>query len=431
MTTDYTPRLPVSSDPPDSLTARGDAAATLAEALAIAASERGRAARDRHREFLARAIAEAEGELADAAGAARARVLVVAARAQAARAEDALHGANQLSLSAQRAASIEDCDDGWRRVAELAEVAAEAARRAAHAAELAPERASARTAARRAAEAADAARAIASLRNDAYVFHTAPGFSFGEGWHVAAAALLGDVTIQIEPGEPGAARAARFLAAAGLARALRPYRPRPRATKQVTAVVARAFAADPDSARARLRAAFSGAEGPTDDVRRFVDARVPRAPVPKVLLWVRRGTHHPGRNSDDAEIAALAARIRDAGATPILVGDAPPAVLPEGAIDLTLFWKEPPFSGDDGRRAQLHAFDHLRDAHGVVGQLGVTTAGMDGPALLGMPTVYLTSAPNPRMRAWVGVVPGYVEVVRGEAWLARVDAELAGWIGTR
>ena len=50
------------------------------------------------------------------------------------------------------------------------------------------------------------------------------------------------------------------------------------------------------------------------------------------------------------------------------------------------------------RRAQLQFFEHLRRAHGLVGQLGVTTAGMDGPALMGLPTMYLTDAPNVRMR---------------------------------
>ena len=79
------------------------------------------------------------------------------------------------------------------------------------------------------------------------------------------------------------------------------------------------------------------------------------------------------------------------------------------------------------RRAQLQFFEHLRERHGLVGQLGVTTAGMDGPALMGLPTMYLTDAPNVRMREWVGAVPGYQEVVRESGYLERVSRVLSEW----
>ena len=79
------------------------------------------------------------------------------------------------------------------------------------------------------------------------------------------------------------------------------------------------------------------------------------------------------------------------------------------------------------RRAQLQFFEHLRERHDLVGQLGVTTAGMDGPALLGLPTMYLTEAPNVRMREWVGAVPGYHEVARESGYLERVSRVLCEW----
>ena len=79
------------------------------------------------------------------------------------------------------------------------------------------------------------------------------------------------------------------------------------------------------------------------------------------------------------------------------------------------------------RRAQLQFFEHLKGAHGLVGQLGVTTAGMDGPALMGLPTMYLTGAPNVRLGTWVGTVPGYQEVVRGDGYLERVSDRLRRW----
>jgi hypothetical protein len=163
-------------------------------------------------------------------------------------------------------------------------------------------------------------------------------------------------------------------------------------------------------------------------VRDWIDARLAaHRDRRKVLVWIRDGAHHPGRNTLASEIVELTGRAVRAGLVPILVGDAlRNGVLPAEAVDMIHFWKDPIFRGDDGRRAQLQFFEHLRLAHGVVGQVGVTTAGMDGPALMGMPTTYLTDAPNVRMRAWVGAVPGYCEIVRESGYLERVSDVLAG-----
>ncbi len=61
------------------------------------------------------------------------------------------------------------------------------------------------------------------------------------------------------------------------------------------------------------------------------------------------------------------------------------------------------------------------------GQIGVTTAGMDGPALMGLPTLYLTQAPNVRLGKWVGAVPGYQEVVRAPGYFDIMRATLHRW----
>jgi hypothetical protein len=146
------------------------------------------------------------------------------------------------------------------------------------------------------------------------------------------------------------------------------------------------------------------------------------------LLWIRYGQHHPGRNTAYVELVELARRAVAARLVPVLVGDAiRDGEAPSDAVDLTLFWKDPVFQGADMRRAQLQLFEHLKSAHGLVGQLGVTTAGMDGPALLGLPTMYLTDAPNLRLGTWVGAVPGYEEVVRGDGYLERVGDRLRRW----
>jgi hypothetical protein len=389
-------------------------------------------------ENAARTLASAEREREAAGGVAKARAAL--AKAHAAKAEDALHGANQLSLSAQRAPTSEACDDGWRRVAGIVAVAQTSAQAASTLAneleQQAPGSSAARaahTSARRAEAAARAARRLVEARNDAYTFHADGGFSFGEGWYVAAAAVLAGVTVQIEPGREGTAQAEKFLGDAGLAGQLRPYRSRPRAMKQITALVARAFELDPRGAQQRLRAAFLGADPLASAVSEWVDRRLAgsdsREGAPKkVLLWIRDGTHHPARNTNVAELLELVKRVQRARLVPMLIGDALRGEpVPDGCIDLILFWKDPLFRRADQRRAQLSFFEHLRRRHGLVGQLGVTTAGMDGPALLGLPTLYLTSVPNVRMGQWVGAVPGYEEIVRESGYLERIGRVLATW----
>jgi hypothetical protein len=406
------------------------AAGMLADALGPADRLHLPGARDRHRGLLEGAIALANRVLAiahaDAGTTARARSILV--KAHAARAEDARHGAGQLSLGAQRAPTCDACDDGWERVEAIVAVAEASARVATRtAAEL--DDGAAWKAARAAEAAARDARRIVDERNHAYTFHADPGFSFGEGWYLAAAAVLGGVAIQIEPGKPQTAQADRFLRDAGLGARLVPYRSRPRANKHLPEIVARAFRADPLAAQRRLRAAFLGDAPVPQGIVDWADRKLDGAPAgPKALLWVRHGAHHPQRNTRYPELAELARRARAEGLAPVLVGDAlRDGEVPAGAVDLTLFWKEPIFQGEDMRRAQLQLVEHLKRVHGVAGQLGVTTAGMDGPALMDLPTMYLTDAPNVRLGAWVGAVPGYEEVVRGDGALDRVGDRLRQW----
>jgi hypothetical protein len=454
MTTASTPES--SEGAPDAQRLGRDAAQSLADARSQAGALHEPGQREIYRERLARAIALASGALVaaekEAAGdvhappelaAARAGRAAVAssarstlALAHAARADDALHGARQLSLSAQRAPTRDACDAGWVRVEAIAAGAEASARVAAEvAAEIerdAPGSALARrmrAAAGKAEAAGREARQLVEARNHAYTFHTDGGFSFGEGWYVAAAAVLADVAIQIEPSKPGTPHAERFLHDAGLRGNLQPYRARPRAVKQTTEIVASAFAADPLAAQRSLRAAFLGDPDPPASVIAWADARLAGAPVGrKVLLWVRDGVHHPHRNTSTTELAELATRAQGAGLVPVVIGEAVRAEdFPRGAVDLTLFSRDPVFQKVETRRAQLQLFEHLKRRHGVVGQLGVTTAGMDGPALMGLATMYLTDVRNVRMHAWVGAVPGYREVVRDEGYLERVSAVLSEW----
>lgn len=409
-----------------------DASALLGEALAQKDALHLPGARTLHRARLERVLMLTSDVLADGsdestlAGARLTRVL-----AQAARARDARHGAGQLSRSAQRAPTSEDCELGWGKVEAIVRGAEDAA---ADAKELAVRLQDPRAdeAARSAMDSAEEARRIVERRNHAYTFHTDPGFSFGEGWYVAAAGVLANAQIQLEAGQAQTEQGERFLLDAGLEHRVVPYRSRPRANKALPALIARAFAEDSTDAQRCLRAAFLGDVDVDPEIAHWTERALADTAKEqnKVLVWVRHGEHDASRNSLALEVVELCRLARERALVPVLFGDAMEAPAPSGAVDLTLCWKLPLFQGLQMRRAQLQLFEHLAVSHRVVGQVGVTTAGMDGPALMGLPTMYVTGKPNPRLGRWVGAVPGYEEVVRTDDYLERIGATFSRWVGT-
>ena len=404
------------------------AATLLAEATALQGMLHLPGVRDDYRSRLEHVVLLATRALGNAVENREVALLQwVLVRAQGARAEDSRYGAGQLSRGSQRAPTLTDCEDGWQRVEEIVCNAEEAALEAARFAQLL-NTAKARAIAHRADIARKDARNIVKERNCAYTFHADPGFSFGEGWYLAAAALLAGVPIQIRPGAVQELQAKRFLFDAGLEGSLRPYRSRPASPKHLTHMIAEAFHADAPGAQRTLRAAFLGDESPSASLRSWIDGNVGGNPKQKVLLWVRTGDHDALRNTCFDELRQLYELVLNAGLTPIFFGDAVPAdLVPTSGVDLTLCWKEPLFQGPDMRRAQLQLFEELRCRHGLVGQIGVTTAGMDGPALMGLPTLYLTQERNVRLGKWVGAVPGYQEVVRAPGYFEIIRTTLHQW----
>lgn len=347
--------------------------------------------------------------------------------AHAARAEDARYGAGQLSRSAQRAPTREDCEDGWSKVRSIVGNAQTSSLEARRHADILGDYGSQKLAAR-AERAATSAQRTLDERNQAYTFFTDPGFSFGEGWYLAAASLLFGLPIQIKAGTVQEEQARRFLDDAGLSAALVPYRSRPANPKHLTDIIARSFRDNPGAAQDLLRAAFLGSEARPSTLVEWVAQRVGHDPNQKVLLWVRISDHDAHRNTDFDELQQITRLVLDAGLTPVFFGDALDCSMDlEGGIDLSLCWKDPIFQGADMRRAQLQLFEELRQSHGLIGQIGVTTAGMDGPALLGLPTAYLTAAPNVRLGKWVGAVAGYQEIVREPGYIETLGSVLEHW----
>lgn len=404
------------------------AATLLAEATALQGTLHLPGVRDDYRFRLEQVVLLATMALGNAVESREVALLQwVLVRAQGARAEDARYGAGQLSRGSQRAPTLEDCEDGWQRVEQIACNAEEAALEAARFARLL-NTAKAREIAHRADDAAKTARKIVIEQNRAYTFHADPGFSFGEGWYLAAAAKFVGVPIQIRPGAAQESQARRFLLDAGLEGSLRPYRSRPASPKHLTHIIAEAFRADAPGAQCTLRTAFLGDESPSASLSSWIDGNVGGNPEQKVLLWVRTGDHDALRNTCFDELCQLSELVLNAGLTPVFFGDAVPAdLVPTNGVNLTLCWKEPLFQGPDMRRAQLQLFEELRCCHGLVGQIGVTTAGMDGPALMGLPTLYLTQKRNVRLGKWVGAVPGYLEVVREPGYFEIIRTTLHQW----
>ncbi|QOX78267.1 hypothetical protein FY034_04740 [Trichlorobacter lovleyi] len=400
----------------------------LAEATALQGTLHLAGVRDDYRSRLEQVVHVATRALGNAVESREVTLLHwVLVQAFGAQAEDARYGAGQLSRGSQRAPTLEDCEDGWQRVEQIVCTAEEAALAAAGFAQLL-DTARAREIARRAELAAIAARNIVLERNRSYTFHADPGFSFGEGWYLTAAALFAGLSIQIRPGAVQELQARRFLCDAGLKGALRPYRSRPASPKHLTHIIAAAFRADPPGSQHILRSTFLGDESPAASLRSWIDGKAGGRPEQKVLLWVRTGDHDAQRNTCFIELRQLSELVVNAGLIPIFFGDAVPAdLVPPGAVNLAFCWKEPLFQGPDMRRAQLHLFEELRCRHGLVGQIGVTTAGMDGPALMGLPTLYLTQEHNVRLGKWVGAVPGYQEVVREPGYLAIIRTTLQQW----
>ncbi|MDK9718519.1 MAG: hypothetical protein OEL57_11530, partial [Trichlorobacter sp.] len=287
----------------------------LAEATALQGTLHLPGVRDEYRSRLEQVVLLATRAL-DNAGESQEVTLLqwVLVQAFGARAEDARYGAGQLSRGSQRAPTLEDCEDGWQRVEQITCTAEDTALEAARFARLL-DTANAREIACRAEVAGKAARQIILERNRAYTFHADPGFSFGEGWYLTAAALFAGLSIQIRPGAVQELQARRFLFDAGLEGSLRPYRSRPASPKHLTHIIAEAFRVDAPGAQRTLRTGFLGYESPSAALRSWIDGKVGGKPEQKVLLWVRTGDHHARRNTCFDELGQLSELVVSAGLT--------------------------------------------------------------------------------------------------------------------
>jgi len=417
-----------SSISPDEASVGDKGTTLLEEAQALEGTLHYSGVRDGYRKLLEHGIVLVTKALADSdEHHERVRLRKRLVDAHAARAEDARYGAGALSRSAQRAPTLKDCEKGWLKVAGIVGNARASANEARSLANIVGGHRSKQLASRT-EQAARRAEDTLKKRNRAYTFFTTPGFSFGEGWYLAAASLFAGLPIQVNSGTAQEVQALQFLRDVGLSERLVPFRSRPASPKHLTDIIAATFRRDPLAAQRQLRRAFLGEQTTPAPIVKWLSEKVGTDTKEKVLLWVRTSDHDAHRNTSINELEQTAQLVRAAGVTPVYFGDAMPSNmnLHEG-INLTLCWKSSLFQGPSMRRAQLQFFEELRLKYRLIGQMGVTTAGMDGPALMGLPTAYLSDAPNVRFGKWVGNVPRYVEVLRHSGYLDKLRGYLQKW----
>jgi hypothetical protein len=151
--------------------------------------------------------------------------------------------------------------------------------------------------------------------------------------------------------------------------------------------------------------------------------------APRVFLWVRinkrkpKATAHLELDTSVEGLRQITQRIvaenverRKAGIPEwiiVLAGDSidlnvpKNKILKDHCVDMMEFWNDTGWQKSWGRRGQLTLFAWLFARNPQMVNLGMRSGGLEGPALLGIPTIYMEETNNPqreRMMKWVGKV---------------------------
>ncbi|WP_157231999.1 hypothetical protein [Hyalangium minutum] len=150
---------------------------------------------------------------------------------------------------------------------------------------------------------------------------------------------------------------------------------------------------------------------------------------PRIFLWVRinkrkpKATAHLELDTSVEGLRQITRRIveenavRKAAGIPewiiALTGDSidlnalKNKVLKDHCVNMMEFWNAPGWNKAWGRCGQLTAFAYLYGRNAKMVNLGMRSGGLEGPALIGIPTIYMEETDNPqqdRMKKWVGPV---------------------------
>ncbi|HEX2059128.1 MAG TPA: hypothetical protein VHK90_00160 [Thermoanaerobaculia bacterium] len=194
-----------------------------------------------------------------------------------------------------------------------------------------------------------------------------------------------------------------------------------------TRIVARAYAQDPGVAREALEEEWlpEGARegtargGSRKSIAEWVAEKGIHKGVSYAFIWFRRsgakgGAHRELDTSETATSQIIQTTRGTAADQIVLIGDSGYTGEARPDINLTEFWNEPgsPFHGS-GRKMQLALFSYLKHSGFNIMNVGMRSGALEGPALLGIKTVFLEEKYNlqeGRMDQWQGVVPGFKRV---------------------
>eukprot|EP00051_Salpingoeca_urceolata_P012250 m.151926 g.151926 ORF g.151926 m.151926 type:complete len:378 (-) comp17427_c0_seq1:443-1576(-) len=152
----------------------------------------------------------------------------------------------------------------------------------------------------------------------------------------------------------------------------------------------------------------------------------------KYLVWIRNGAREASRDTTQEYLNAMLAAVALQGGVPLLIGQRNGALnINDTNCSLLEFFTDKAFLVNNGFARQLYMFQQLMTCYGVVGQLGVKSGGMDGPALLGLPTITIdvehAVGEVTRMASWGRYMPGYRTVYNyRHKWSALKEYKRAG-----
>jgi hypothetical protein len=191
-----------------------------------------------------------------------------------------------------------------------------------------------------------------------------------------------------------------------------------------TSMVGEKYQANAGNARASVRDAWTLGEGPSEaEMNTFLTGKTIQPGRKYALLWIRlsaktkKGGAHAELDTSLQGVRDLKAEIiAQTGREVIVVGDDPHKPdIAHNAINLLEFWNEAPFNTGtkvEKRMAQLRLFSHMIENGYDLVSIGMRSGAMEGPALLGVPTVYIENEGNRqsiRMEKWLGKVPGWTQ----------------------
>ena len=197
----------------------------------------------------------------------------------------------------------------------------------------------------------------------------------------------------------------------------------------VTRIVAERYSTNPEAAKAELEKEWLP-EGAKEGLAKSYDSGktiaewVTEKGFEKgksyAFIWFRRsgekgGAHKELDTSEKATQQIIeVAKKGEAAEKLVIIGDSGHDLGKVADINLTEFWNESgsPFKGS-GRKMQLALFAYLINNGFNIMNIGMRSGALEGPALLGVKTVFLEEKYNlqeGRMDQWQGVVPGFKRV---------------------